>query len=307
MYGIRMLDFRKLEAFCKVYELKSFSLAGKELFLSQPTISAHVLALEKELGVQLLDRMGRVVLPTAAGEVLYQHSRRAFANLDAARAEITQLQDEVTGHILLGGSTIPAHYLLPPVMASYMHTHPGVQIELRVGDSETITNRVAEGELALGIVGAKGSVPELVYEPVVDDELVVIAAPGMLPDGTELTPRDFAGYPWVMRESGSGTRKTLARALAEHGEDIRRLSVGVTVDSTHAVIQCVKASLGISMTSRLAVNDLVERGELQILPLRGFAVRRQFFSVYHGKRHFFPAVVSFMRYLHERTANLRAS
>ena len=300
-----MLDFRKLEAFCKVYELKSFSQAGKDLFLSQPTISAHVLTLEKELGVQLLDRMGRVVLPTAAGEILYQHSKRAFASIDAAKAEITHLQDEVVGHVLLGGSTIPSHYLLPPVMASYMQQHPGVQIELKVGDTEDITRKVVDGDLALGIVGAEEAIPELIYEPLVDDELVVIAAPGMLPAEAVLSPDDFAGYPWVMRESGSGTRKTLGRALTEYGEDVRRLSVSVTVDSTHAVIQCVKAALGISVTSRLAVTAEVERGELAIVPLSGFEVRRQFFCVHHGKRHFFPAVSSFMRFLKEQTQDLR--
>lgn len=300
-----MIDFRKLEAFCKVYELKSFSQAGKELFLSQPTISAHVLSLEKELEVQLLDRMGRVVLPTAAGEVLYQYARQAFASIDAAKAEITQLQDEITGHFCIGGSTIPAHYLIPPIVSGFMKRHPGVSMELRVGDTTKIIELVAEGELALGIVGAQDTHPELTYLPLIDDELVLIAAPDMFTDKTVLNSKDVGKYPWVMREPGSGTRKTFSRAFADRGMDIRRFPTGLTVDSTQAVLQCVKAGLGISMTSRLAVLDMATRGELAIIPLTDVVVRRQFYCVHHTKRHFFPAVTGFIHYLKEKTKHLR--
>lgn len=306
MYGIAMIDFRKLEAFCKVYELKSFSHAGKELFLSQPTISAHVLSLEKELGVQLLDRMGRVVLPTAAGEVLYQYARQAFASLDAAKAEITLLQDEVTGHFAIGGSTIPAYFLIPPLIAGFRKRHPGVTMEMRVGDTSRIVEMVNEGELALAVVGARDAQPELTYTPLVDDELVLIAPPEMFPAGTSLNSSQLAQYPWIMREPGSGTRKTFARALADKGVDIRRFASAITVDSTQAVLQCVRSGLGVSMTSRLAVADMVERGELSIIPLEDVVASRQFYSVYHTKRHFFPAVTGFIRYLKENTQHLRS-
>ncbi len=300
-----MIDFRKLEAFCKVYELKSFSQAGKELFLSQPTISAHVLSLEKILGVQLLDRMGRVVLPTAAGEVLYQYARQAFASLDAAKAEILQLQDEVSGHIVLGASTIPAHFLIPPVIAGFMKKHPGVSMEMTVGDSASIIDQVYEGDLTLGVVGARDDRQELSYAPLIDDELVLITAPGMFPPKTSLASQDLGRYPWIMREAGSGTRRTFAQALSDKGADVRRFPCALTVDSTQAVLHCTKAGLGISMTSRLAVVDMAARGELDIVPLSDMTVRRQFYCVHHTKRHFFPAVAGFIHYLKDKTKHLR--
>lgn len=307
MYSIGMIDFRKLEAFCKVYELKSFSQAGKELFLSQPTISAHVLSLEKELDVQLLDRMGRVVLPTAAGEVLYQYAKQAFASIESAKAEITQLQDEITGHFIIGGSTIPAHYLIPPVVSGFMKRHPGVTMELRVADTARITDMVLGGELTLGIVGAQEPQPELSYTPILDDDIVIIAPVGMFAPDATVSAMELARYPWIMREPGSGTRKAFARAMAEHGLDIRRFTIGLTVDSTQAVLQCVCAGLGISVTSRLAVHSMAERGELAIIPLTDVRVRRQFYCVHHAKRHFFPAVTGFVRYLKEKTQHLRTT
>lgn len=300
-----MLDYRKLEAFCKVYELHSFSRAGNELFLSQPTISAHVLSLEKELEVQLFDRMGRGVMPTAAGDILFTHAKQAFACLDGARAEISQLQDEVTGQIMVGGSTIPAHYLLPSVLASYRDMHPKVQVGLTIADTEGITEQVADGSVTVGIVGAADGRADLHYEPLVDDELVLIATAGVFAEGTELGLNELAAHPWVMRESGSGTRKAIERALLDRGGDIRRLEVGISVDSTQAVVQCVQAGLGISMTSRLVAEAPARRGEIAIVPVRDFIVRRQFYCVYHEKRHFFPAVTGFISHLLEKTAPLR--
>ena len=118
------MDFRRLEAFSKVYELKSFSKAGTELFLSQPTISAHVSALEKDLGVQLFDRLGRVIMPTPAGEVLYRYAIDAFSCLEKARVEIELLQDRVAGELFVGCSTIPGHFLLPHLIARFSMQYP---------------------------------------------------------------------------------------------------------------------------------------------------------------------------------------
>ncbi|OBQ57597.1 selenium metabolism-associated LysR family transcriptional regulator [Halodesulfovibrio spirochaetisodalis] len=300
-----MIDYRKLEAFCKVYELQSFSRAGKDLFLSQPTISAHVSALEAELNVPLLDRMGRVVLPTEAGVILYKHAKEAFASLASARAEIAQLHDEISGEIVIGGSTIPAHYLLPGIMASYMRLHTGVDVSLKVADSEAVINKLSSGELTVGVVGAFENDPELTFVPIVDDELVVIASPEYAGERKELPFEELSKYDWVMREQGSGTRKAFANALAERNVDIRSLPSVVQVESTNAVIQFVKAGMGLSITSRLAVASEVERGDLCILPVSDMKLHRKFYCAYHNRRHYFPATQSFIQYLKENTRTMR--
>lgn len=302
-----MIDYRKLEAFCKVYELQSFSRAGKELFLSQPTISAHVSALEAELNVPLLDRMGRIVLPTEAGVILYKYAKKAFASLDAARAEIAQLNDEIAGEIIIGGSTIPAHYLLPRVMAKYMLKHTTVDVSLKVADSEAVIQKLSNGELSVGVVGAFENDPELTFIPIVDDELVVIASPSYLQQSIELSIENLDEHSWVMRERGSGTRKAFANALAEHNIDIRSLPSVVQVESTNAVIQFVKAGMGLSITSRLAVSSEVERGDLLIVPVADMQLHRKFFCVYHNRRHYFPAIHSFIHFLKEETRSMRDS
>lgn len=303
-----MLDFRRLEAFSKVYELRSFSRAGEVLFLSQPTISAHIASLEKELGVQLFDRLGRSILPTAAAEILYRHAQDAFRSLETATAEIQLLQEHVSGSLLIGGSTIPAHYLLPAMLARFIKRHPDVTIQVSVGDSEAIAKDVVSGKLMVAMVGGVfNESSDLVFIPVLQDELVLIAPPGMKIPGEALTLDILETLPWVMREQGSGTRMALERGLAASGKDIRTLKASVVVESTQAVLRCVKAGVGLSVTSRLAAQEELERGELKILECPTLHMQREFYCTYLERRHMFPAVRFFIEFLKEQGAKLGAS
>lgn len=300
------MDMRRLEAFSKVYELRSFSKAGQKLFLSQPTISAHIAALESELDVKLFDRMGRTVLPTQAADILYHHARESFARLESARAEIALLQKRVSGNLALGGSTIPAHYLLPPVMARFTARHPEVSLRLNVADSARIADMVAEGGVILGVLGARTEHRDLVFEPLVEDDLVVIVGASRLSAGkAELSTADLAAMPWVMREPGSGTRAALEQALAEAGLDMAGLATAAVVDTTTALLQCVRGGMGLAVTSRLAAAEFLARGEMLAAPTPGLKLRRRFFLAHHKQRHLFPVARFFMDFLKKECATLQ--
>ncbi|NDY58198.1 LysR family transcriptional regulator [Desulfovibrio sulfodismutans] len=299
------MDIRRLQAFCKVYELKSFSRAGEELLLSQPTVSAHVMALESELGTRLFDRLGRTVLPTPAARILYQHSLDAFDRLENARTEILALTQRVSGELSIGGSTIPAHYILPERIAAFRAKYPEVTIDLVIGDTQEIIERVIEGNLSLGLVGAPSDHPDLACEQLMDDELIGIAPPDptnplVETEGGVFDPDSLRKLPWVLREQGSGTRLAFENALRGQGMDIRELRVSILVHSTLAVLQCVKAGLGVSVTSRLAVAGALERGEIRQIPLPGLCIKRGYYRVHHAKRHVFPAMRRFLEVLSVR-------
>ncbi|MGE4299735.1 MAG: selenium metabolism-associated LysR family transcriptional regulator [Desulfovibrionaceae bacterium] len=292
-----MLDFRRLEAFSKVYEQRSFSKAGTALFLSQPTISAHVSSLEKDLGVQLFDRLGRTVLPTAAGEILYRHSRDAFTALEKARGEVELLQDKVAGELVVGASTIPSQFLLPDLMASFLATYPDVRFTLCGGDSSSILNRIVDGDLVLGVVGAREEHPDLAFKPVLKDELVVIAPTDMVEAGATYDMAQVADLPWVMREAGSGTRRAFANGLEDMGMDVRALRCVAEVETTQAALQCVRAGMGLTVTSRLASESFRCMGGVTEIRMRGFEMHRSFYCVYHSRRHLFPAVRYFIDHM----------
>lgn len=268
------------------------------MHLSQPTISAHIMSLENELDARLFDRLSRIVLPTAAAEILYRRAREVFENLETARAEILALKDRVSGELVVGGSTIPAHYILPEVIASFRRRFKEVSIDLIVGDSKEIADQVVEGVLSLGVVGAAIDHPDLVCEPLIEDEIILIAPPGMklsaaIIDADSFDAKALQSLPWIMREPGSGTRQAFETALREVGFDARDLSVSVLAHSTLGVLQCVKAGLGVSVTSKLAASDMLARGELSRFEVPGLAVKRSFYCVTHGKRYVYPALGHF--------------
>jgi len=291
------MDVRRLHAFAKVYELRSFSRAGEELMLSQPTISAHISALEDELDTQLFDRLGRTVLPTQAGDVLYRYCTTIFTQLDHAKADILALSKRVAGELVIGGSTIPAQYIIPRLVARYAAAYPEVRIDLTGGDSSEISQKVAEGTVHVGIVGAPAPFPELVSIPYLDDALVLVA-----PVNHGKTRLDSAGWqdrlaglPWIMREQGSGTRQTLDAAMAKAGIDFRSIAPVLVVHSSLAVLECVEAGLGVAAVSTLAARAYLERGSVAALDVPGLDMRRSFYVVHHGKRYLFPALRSFLK------------
>jgi len=290
------MDVRRLQAFAKVYDLRSFSRAGEGLLLSQPTISAHILALEEELGTQLFDRLGRTVLPTQAGEVLYRYCTTIFSQLDHAKADILALSKRVSGDLVIGGSTIPAQYIIPKLLARFLTLYPEVRIDLKGGDTAEITNLVLEGQAHVGIVGAPASQPELISRPILEDSLVLVAPRAMRE--VSLADADWRGrlvsLPWVMRETGSGTRLALERALTKADIDVRDIRVVLQVHSSLAVLECVEAGLGVSVVSRMAASSYLDRGVLCQLETPECVMRRSFYAVHHGRRYMFPALRFFL-------------
>jgi DNA-binding transcriptional LysR family regulator len=291
------MDIRRLQAFAKVYSLRSFSRAGEELLLSQPTISAHILALEEELDTQLFDRLGRTVLPTQAGEVLYRYCNTIFAQLDLAKADILALSQRVAGDLIIGGSTIPAQYVLPRLVSRFLNKHSEVRITLKGGDTTEIAAMVAAGDAHVGMIGAAASQPELVSVPFLEDALVVVAPmdrPEERLDGSDWRERLLA-LPWIMREPGSGTRQTFERALAKTAIEPHDLHPVLQVHSSLAVLECVEAGLGVSAVSQLAAASYLEKGGVRRVVVPELDMQRRFYVVYHGRRYVFPALRQFLQ------------
>ncbi len=292
------MDIRKIEAFAKVFEHKSFSKAGKSLYLSQPTISAHVASLEQELGVILFDRIGRTVVPTCAGEILYMHAQRIFDASELALSEIRKLQERVTGKLDVGGSTIPANYILPEYLAEFWRMYPEVVMDLRVGDSEEIISAVRDNSLMLGVVGNLHESTDLVFEPIVQDCLVLVMAPHLSEKYARLESAEFLrAVPWVMREEGSGTREAMERSLAKFHLPIQTLNVSIIVRNAASMARCARAGMGAAITSAITVTDSVQDGSLVTVDLPGLNMDRSFYVVYNKRRSLFPAALKLIEYL----------
>jgi DNA-binding transcriptional LysR family regulator len=293
------MDVRKLQAFCKVYELQNFSKAGEIMFLSQPTISSHVANLEEELGVRLFDRMGRKVMPTQAGHVLYRSAISVFENLDQAKASIEMLRDKVVGELIVGCSTIPSHNIMPGLLSGFSQEYPDVRFTIRTNDSTEVIKRVVAGDWPVGIVGQKPDTDGLTSELILEDEVVVVASPkaSWLPNRDGSMPlQTIIKLPWVMREKGSGTRRVLEKALLDSGRTMQDLNVRCQVEGTCETIAHTLGGVGVSVTSKLASKMHVASGALVQLKVPELEGKRGFYVIYHRERHMFPALKTFLEF-----------
>ena len=156
------MDLRQLEIFVKVAELNSFSRAAESLSLTQPTVSEHIRALEDEVGVRLLDRLGRGAAATRAGDLLLGHAGRILASKREAVQALERFQGRMTGELAVGGSTIPGEYVLPALVGRFKDKFPEISISLLIGDSRQVIEWVEEGRVELGVVGAVRPLAEAV-------------------------------------------------------------------------------------------------------------------------------------------------
>jgi len=294
------LDLWQLEIFCAVVELKSFSRAAELLFVSQPTVTSHIMALEKRLGVKLLDRTTRKVKPTPAGELLYKHAKALLAEHETLLQELSRFQGGLIGRLVFGASTIPAHYLLPPLMAKFCRQFPQTRLVMRVDSSVQVLESVVNGELEMGVIGVKQDVPNLKFIPLWSDEIVLIvhsehewAKRGFVPI------EELASQPFVFREEGSGTRKIFEQFLAQNNFSPRRLTVVAEVGSTEAVKQFVASGGGVGFVSIRSVND-EERERFGIVRLWEGRITRQFFAIVPLDRTNSPLCDLFVRFLRQQ-------
>jgi len=292
------MDVKQLEIFSLIVELKSFSKAADAVFLTQPTVSGHMQSLEEEVGQRLLDRLGREVVPTGAGRVLYEYAKRLVALRDEARQALDQLVGRMKGEIVVGGSTIPGEYLLPAIIGRFREKYPEVTVVLKIGDTADIVNRVVVGECEIGIVGSRVEDNRLEYSEFVKDELVIIAASGY-PLGKKggITAKELASIPFVMRERGSGSRMTIEKGLLDMGVDPAGINVVAEMGSTEAVKQAVKAGLGVSIVSSVAVAEDIGHKSLKTVPFKGYQFLRSFYVVNHRSRTLSPIGHVFLEFL----------
>ena len=296
------MDIHRLEVFCKVLELQSFTKAAEAVCLTQPTVSEHIRALEEMLGEKLVDRLGRELLPTPAGKILYQYGRKIIQLRDEAIQALAKYRGDLSGHLHLGASTIPGTYILPQFIGSFKADHPSVQITVEISGSAEILERILRNELELGLVGARWSDRRIVTEEIFADELILAAYPGH-PWATRksIQPGDLAGHPFILREKGSGTRKVMSEFLQEHGLDLSQLKVVAEMGSTEAVRQAIKARIGVSIISCHAVSEDLQRGVLVAIPIEDVRILRSFYLAQRKNRQASPLCTAFLGFLREKS------
>lgn len=294
------MNLKQLEAFVQVSESGSFSKAAKELFLTQPTISAHISSLEKELNVRLFIRNTKEVSLSDDGKNLYRYAKQ-ITDLEKAIEERFYMDSDDGKHfITIAASTIPAQYLLPKVLMCYRERYPKEQIKIMETDSSEVVTQVVDHMVDVGFTGTVLEKKHCKYIPFYKDELAVIA-----PDTPEYRilkeqNRDDIDWikrkPLILREEGSGTRKEAEKQLKNAGIFMEDLDIVASIANQETIKKSVKQGMGITVLSRLAAED--EDG-LLIFPIPGADEGRDINLVYNKNYQMTRSADRFIRIVKE--------
>jgi DNA-binding transcriptional LysR family regulator len=283
------LTLRQLQIFCGVAERGSTTAAAEAVALSQSATSAAINELERMLGLRLFDRIGKRLLLNDNGRSLLPQAR---ALLDGA-ASIERWAREgesQLGAMRIGASTTIGNYLLPDLLAGFRAGLPAAaranwQVHVAIANSAAIVAAVAAFELDFGLIEGPCHHPELRVIPWLQDELLVVAAPGdpivAGRRGRRITMAALRDATWLLRESGSGTREIIDQQLIPH---LHRLKAGIEFGDSEAIKRAAASGLGITCLSRCVVHDLIRSGALVAPRTELPRLSRRFLLVIHNQK-----------------------
>jgi DNA-binding transcriptional LysR family regulator len=272
--SLRDLEPVLLSTFLAVHDAGRISAAAKALHLSQPAVTAQVRRLEDALGAPLFLRSAHGVIPTEAGLRLLPYARSIRRLVDDAASVVSGAREKA-GNLVVGASTTIAAHVLPPLLAAFRSAHRDTVLDVHVGNTEQVVAAIRAGRVPLGLVEGHSRASAVRLEPFLDDE--IIAVMGRDAPFRVRRAKDLEAVPLLWRESGSGTRAVVERALAKAGVRRRAIrTLDVELGSTEAVVGGAVAGLGVAFVSRISVRAHFTAGLVRTVPGLDLVVRRTF-------------------------------
>jgi molybdate transport repressor ModE-like protein len=261
------LDPQRLRLLVELRRRGSISAAAEACRMGQPSATKHLKTVEAAVGEKLVQRNGRASALTEAGEIVALHAQRVLDTLEGMQEELRALRDAERGTLTLAASTTPGSYVLPLILECFADRHPRVGVDVVIGSSRWVAERVAHRDVSLGLAGEVEWPDGLIAEPWLHDEVIGIAPPGRLKlRRGRVTVLGLASATLLVREPGSSTRAVAERYLARAGY---RPPKTWELDSNEAIKRSVRAGLGVGFVSRLVVAEELERGELEAFAVEG--------------------------------------
>src|SRR2546430_4983986 len=295
--GSEQADFmvHQLSVFCTVARHLSYTRAAEVLYLSQPAVSQQVRNLELVLGLRLFARSGRGIVLTPAGQELLRHAEQLLELLAETAPIVNEIHTLERGNILIGASTSAGTYAVPPLLGAF-HTHyPRVRVTLIVANRHSIEERLLTHEVDLAVMSLIEHQERFVVEFLMPYELVVVAPPShRLVGRSALTLHDLQWEIFLLREQGSGTRLDTEQHFADTGISLQS---SLELGSIEAIKEGVAAGLGVAVLSRESVAIEVANGDLVILDVQGFPLKRHWYVVHLKEWRLWRAATALQQFL----------
>ncbi|HHM04891.1 MAG TPA: LysR family transcriptional regulator [Gammaproteobacteria bacterium] len=299
---MRRLTLRQLEILAAVARCESFSRASAELHLTQPAVSMQIKQLEGALGIPLFEHMGKHIHLTEAGREVLRVSEvleRELTNLDQLLADMQGLK----GGTLTVSAASTASIFTVRLLAVFRGLHPDVRLRLNVVNRETLLKHLGDNSIDLALMGQPPEGHRLVAQAFMDNPLVVIGAAGHALAAKKNIPLErLLDEPLIGREQGSGTRSALEKFFAERGHVFQ---AAMEMNKNEAIKHAVEAGLGLGVVSLHTVRAEIDSGQLCVLDVQGFPLRRQWHLVHREGKRLSPAASAFARLVLQQAAEFQ--
>ncbi|MCU7802886.1 MAG: LysR family transcriptional regulator [Candidatus Thiodiazotropha sp. (ex Lucinoma annulata)] len=281
---------RQMRVFTTVARHLNYTRAAQELHLSQPAVSMQVKQLEESVGLPLFEHAGKKIQLTEVGREMSQYVRAIFQTFEEMEEVLDAMKGLDTGHLNIAvASTV--NYFAPRLLAAFSRQYPGIDLSLDVTNRERLMGLLKNNEIDIVLMGLPPEDIELVYEPFMDNPLVVIAPPGHpLQHDRRIPVQRLADEVFIMREAGSGTRLAMERYFAKQSIVI---STGMQMTRNEAIKQAVRAGMGLGVVSSHTIELELETGRLVVLDIEDFPIQRHWYMVYRKNKRLSPAAKAF--------------
>lgn len=296
------ISLRQIEVFAAIARLENVSRAAQQLNMSQSAASTALLELERHFDSPLFDRIGKSLRLNSCGRGMLPQAEDLLAR--AASVE-SYLGGGQLAPLAVGATLTIGNYLATLVLAEYLRRHPASRISLTVVNTQQVIERLLRFELDIGLVEGEANDPDLLFQPWLEDELVIFVAPSHpLAAAGLLRSTALAEQKWIVREPGSGTRALFDRAMRAQGIDF---TVCLQLEHTEAIKRAVESGLGVGCLSRLALREALRRGSLVEIAAPDLDLRRRFHFVWHRQRHVSSAQQAFLDLCREMSASAQTT
>ncbi len=276
--GSAPVEAADLAILVRVVDAGSVTRAAEALYISQPAITHRLRKLERTLGTKLVERRGRRLALTEAGQAILPLARQALQILEQIPVAISEVQGLLRGEIILGASTTIGEFLLPKRLTAFAQAYPRVTVRLHIANTQAIVERVLDHSLHAGFVGLHPARSALRSTPFLADTIVLVTAASHPLAARRVSPADLGRARLLLREEGSATRALALRALSRCGVNT---DAAVGFGSNAAVRTAVLAGYGVAALSREVVADDLEQDRLKLVKLPGWRCRRRFYIIRH--------------------------
>jgi DNA-binding transcriptional LysR family regulator len=299
------MNLNQLKAFYYVAKYKSITAAADALYVTQPAVTKAIRRLEDYYGLVFLNRFGKKLVPTDAGEVLFRIAEEIFRMDQEADETIRDFQQRRSGHVRVHACETVGAYMLPSIMTDFAKSYSHILTSVVIYPNETVVANTVGFNNDLGFISYPVEHEKIVAKEILEDRLILIVPPHHPFAHREVVqPKDLQGQPLIMHEKGSYTRLVVDEFIAKH-----RLAVTVPfeISNNEFIKRAVENGLGVSLVSHNVAREEIKAGRLKNVQVAQLSVKRKFYMIYHRDKHFSPPLQALINLLFDWSARYAES